>query len=58
MESENVEYLNLDVSIILKLIYISNQIDATFSKFFHFIFATLHVSGVPCPSSGVILLHW
>jgi hypothetical protein len=32
---------------------ISNQLDVTFSKFFHFIFATLHVSGVPCPSSGV-----
>jgi spore germination protein YaaH len=38
--------------------YISNQLDVTFSKFFHFIFATLHVSGVPCPSSGVSLLHW
>jgi hypothetical protein len=33
--------------------YISNQLDVSFSKFFHFIFATLHVSGVPCPSSGV-----
>jgi hypothetical protein len=39
-------------------ICISNQPDVTFSKFFHFDFATLHVSGVPCPSSGVSLLHW
>jgi hypothetical protein len=32
---------------------ISNQLDVTFIKFFfHFIFATLHVSGVPCLSSG------
>jgi hypothetical protein len=39
-------------------LHISNQLNVTFSKFFHFIFATLHVSGVPCPSSGVGLLHW
>jgi hypothetical protein len=39
-------------------IYISYQLDVTFIKIFQFIFATLHVSGVPCPSSGVSLLHW
>jgi hypothetical protein len=39
-------------------IYISNQLDVTFIKFFYFIFATLHVSGLPCPSSGVSLLYW
>jgi hypothetical protein len=39
-------------------IYISNQLDVTFSKFFHLMFAPLHVSDVPCPYSGVNLLHW
>jgi hypothetical protein len=33
------------------IMYISNQLDIPFRKFFHFIFATLHVSGVPFPSS-------
>jgi hypothetical protein len=40
------------------IIYISNQLDVTFSKFFRFISVALHVSGVPCPSSGVSLLRW
>jgi hypothetical protein len=34
-------------------IYISNQLYITFSKLSRFICATLHVSGVSCPSSGV-----
>jgi hypothetical protein len=39
-------------------LYISNQLDVTISKLFHFVFATLHVSGVSCPSLGGSLLHW
>jgi hypothetical protein len=34
-----------------RIIHISNQRDVTLSSFF--IVVTLHVSGVPCPSSGV-----
>jgi hypothetical protein len=46
-------------SVMFTKIYISNQLDVNFSKFFfYFIFATMHVLGVPCPSSGVSLLHW
>jgi hypothetical protein len=37
---------------------INNQLNVTFSKFFHFIFVTPHISGVPCPTSGVNFLHW
>jgi hypothetical protein len=48
----------LEISLAKLHLYLSNQLDITFSKFFHFIFATLHVSGVTYPSSGVSLLHW
>jgi hypothetical protein len=39
------------VQIVLSL-DISNQLDVTFMKFFHFIFVTPRVSGYPWPSSG------
>jgi hypothetical protein len=37
------------------IIYISSQLDVTWFSFF--ILVTLHVSGIPCPSSGVNILH-
>jgi hypothetical protein len=37
-------------------ISVGNQLDVTLFSFF-FILATLHVSGVLCPSSGINLLH-